>query len=82
MAGKKRKGGIRRPVFQDKANGVIRVVLPQVWVEPWRRARLEVATERMACSMAEFIREAVSEKMDRVLGPLKPELARTGQNRE
>lgn len=76
MAGKKRRPGIQRPAFQDKRNGVEKSVLPQVWVKPWLRERLEIAVGKRAeaegerpFSMAEYIREAVREKMDRDLGP-------------
>lgn len=77
MAGKQKRRGPRRPLFQDVANGVTRTILPQVWIQPWLRARLEVAVEQKQAelgdavrySLGAYIREAVREQLKRDLGP-------------
>ena len=76
-------------MFEHKASGVKATVLPQVWVKPYMRERLEVAVQDQRekkgswYSMAEYIREALREKMDRHLGP-EPEsngLVRSARSR-
>ena len=80
MPGKQKRLGPRKPMFQDVANGVVKVTLPQVWVKPWVKERVYVAVDkqqaklggRMRYSVAAFIREAVEEKLERELGPTIP----------
>lgn len=84
MQGKKRAShGPRNPAFADRANGIEPKRLPQVWVKDWMHERLRIAVAQRAektpkFSQADWLREAVEEKMDRELGPAAAKLKRSG----
>jgi hypothetical protein len=69
--------GPKNPAFQDVASGVTRSVIPQVWVSPTMRRRLEIAVAQRAegypkYGMADYVREAVRLLLDHDLGPETP----------
>lgn len=69
--------GPKNPAFQDISMGVTRSVIPQVWVSPAMRRRLEIAVAQRSehhpkYGMADYVREAVRLLLEQDLGPETP----------